>query len=245
METKVLTHRRYQPKSYVIGALLTLWSSSIGKKAVMSLTGIVMMTFVLVHTYGTLKIFKGEQVFNDYAVWLREVGYPFLPHGGALWITRIGLLGAVSLHMLAAWQVTRRSWAARPTRYKEVEPLQSTFASRTIRWGGVVIALFVLYHVLHFTVGVVGYGAGQYSPASVYRNVVVGFSVWYVSAFYILAQLFLGLHWYHGGWSILHTLGVATAWGDRVYAAAGGLIALGVTLGNISVPVAVLTGLVK
>jgi len=102
-----------------------------------------------------------------------------------------------------------------------------------------------VYHVLHFTFGAVGYGAGQYSPASVYRNVVVGFSVWYVSAFYILAQLFLGLHWYHGGWSILHTLGVATAWGDRVYALVGGLIALGVTLGNISVPVAVLTGLVK
>jgi succinate dehydrogenase / fumarate reductase, cytochrome b subunit len=245
METKVLTHRRYQPKSYVIGALLTLWSSSIGKKAVMSLTGIAMMSFVLMHTYGTLKIFKGEQAFNDYAVWLREVGSPLLSHGMALWITRIGLLGAVSLHMLAAWLVTRRSWAARPTRYQEVEPLQSTFASRTIRWGGVVIALFVVYHILHFTFGAVGYGAGQYSSTSVYRNVVVGFSVWYVSAFYIVAQLFLGLHWYHGGWSILHTLGVATAWGDRVYALVGGLIALGVTLGNISVPVAVLTGLVK
>jgi succinate dehydrogenase / fumarate reductase cytochrome b subunit len=102
-----------------------------------------------------------------------------------------------------------------------------------------------VYHVLHFTFGAVGYGPGQYSPTSVYRNVVVGFSVWYVSAFYILAQLFLGLHWYHGGWSILHTLGVATAWGDRVYAAVGGLIALGVTLGNISVPIAVLAGLVK
>ena len=111
------------------------------------------MTFVLVHTYGTLKIFKGEQVFNDYAVWLREVGHPFLPHGGALWITRIGLLGAVSLHMLAAWQVTRRSWAARPTKYEKKEPKLSTYASRTIRWGGVVIALFVVYHVLHFTFG--------------------------------------------------------------------------------------------
>jgi succinate dehydrogenase / fumarate reductase, cytochrome b subunit len=121
----------------------------------------------------------------------------------------------------------------------------STYASRTIRWGGVVIALFVVYHILHFTFGAVGYGAGQYSPTSVYRNVVVGFSVWYVSAFYVLAQLFLGLHWYHGGWSILHTLGVATAWGDRVYGAVGGLIALFVTLGNISVPVAVLTGLIK
>ena len=245
MDTEVLTHPRHQPQSYVVGALLTLWSSTIGKKIVMSLTGIVMMTFVLVHTYGTLKIFKGAQAFNDYAVWLREVGHPFLPHGGALWITRIALLGAVSLHMLAAWQVTRRSWAARPIRYEEKEPVLSTYASRTIRWGGVVIALFVVYHVLHFTFGTVGYGPGGYSSTSVYRNVVIGFSVWYVSAFYILAQLFLGLHWYHGGWSILHTLGVATAWGDRVYGAVGGLIALGVTLGNISVPVAVLTGLIK
>src|SRR5512147_2279428 len=101
MSTGVLTHPKHQPQSYVVGALLTLWSSSIGKKIVMSLTGIAMMTFVMVHTYGTLKIFKGEQAFNDYAVWLREVGHPFLPHGGALWMSRIGLLVAVSLHMLA------------------------------------------------------------------------------------------------------------------------------------------------
>jgi succinate dehydrogenase / fumarate reductase cytochrome b subunit len=245
MDTEVLAHPRRQSQSYIIGALLTLWSSSIGKKIVMALTGMVMMSFVLVHTYGTLKIFKGEAVFNAYAEWLREVGAPFLAHGMALWLTRIGLLGAVMLHMLAAWQLTRKSWAARPTRYEKKVAQESTIASRTVRWGGVVIALFVLYHILHFTVGVVGYGPGQYSSTSVYRNVVVGFSVWYVSVFYILAQLFLGLHWYHGGWSILHTLGVATAWGDRVYWLIGGAIALFVTLGNISVPVAILAGLIK
>ena len=131
----------------------------------------------------------------------------------ALWITRIGLLGVVSLHMLAAWLVTleKLGGAADVGPGGRAAPIHLRVAGHPL--GGVVIALFVVYHILHFTFGAVGYGAGQYSSTSVYRNVVVGFSVWYVSAFYIVAQLFLGLHWYHGGWSILHTLGVATAWG--------------------------------
>jgi succinate dehydrogenase / fumarate reductase cytochrome b subunit len=243
MTTEALARPRRD--SYLLSAILTLWSSSIGKKVVMALTGSILVGFVVVHMYGSLKIFKGEAVFNEYAQWLREVGAPFLAHGLALWISRLVLLGAVSLHMLAAWQLTRKSWSARPAGYEEKQSLESTFASRTMRWGGVVIALFVVYHVLHFTVGAVGYAAGQFVPGSVYRNVVRGFSVWYVSAFYITAQAFLGLHLYHGIWSILHTLGVVTAWGDRAYRFAGALIALAVVLGNISVPVAVLAGLVK
>jgi succinate dehydrogenase / fumarate reductase cytochrome b subunit len=243
MTTDVLT-RRWRD-SYLVCAALSLWSSSIGKKIAMALTGSVLVGFVVVHMYGTLKIFKGEAAFNAYALWLREVGAPFLAHGVALWINRFVLLGAVSLHMLAAWQLTRQSWAARPTKYAQQESVESTYASRTMRWGGVLIGLFVTYHILHFTVGAVGYAPGQFSSASVYRNVVAGFSVWYVSAFYIVAQLFLGLHLYHGTWSILHTLGVVTAWADRAYRTTGAVIAFAVALGNIAVPVAVLAGLIK
>ena len=114
-----------------------------------------------------------------------------------------------------------------------------------MRWGGVIIALFVVYHVLHFTVGAVGYGPGRFVHGSVYRNVVLGFSVWYVSAFYIVAMVFPGLHLYHAAWSTLHTLGVVTAWGDRVWRTAGAILAVVIALANISVPVAVLTGLLR
>ena len=243
MTTAVLAGRCRE--SFLICATLTLWSSSIGKKIVMALTGTIMVGFVIVHVFGTLKIFKGEEIFNAYAHWMRNVGAPFLSSELALWINRLVLLGAVSLHMLAAWQLTQQSWASRPTKYAEKESIEATYASRTMRWGGVVIALFVVFHILHFTVGVVGYEAGQFKSLSVYRNVVWGFSVWYVSAFYILAQFFLGLHLYHGTWSILHTLGVATAWGDRAYRTVGAIIGLAVALGNTSVPVAVLVGLLK
>jgi succinate dehydrogenase / fumarate reductase cytochrome b subunit len=99
--------------------------------------------------------------------------------------------------------------------------------------------------VLHFTVGVVGYGPGQFVHGSVYRNVVLGFSVWYVSAFYIVAMVFLGLHLYHAAWSVLQTLGVVTAWGDRAYRTAGAVLAIVVALANISVPVAVLAGVLR
>jgi succinate dehydrogenase / fumarate reductase cytochrome b subunit len=234
-----------RPRSYIVGAVLTLWSSSIGKKAVMAVTGAMLMAFVVVHTFGTLKIFKGQEVFDAYALWLREVGTPLLAAGAALWLNRVALLAAASLHMLAAWQLTRQSWAARPVRYREKEPLEATYASRTMRWGGVIIALFVVYHVLHFTVGAVGYGPGQFAHGSVYRNVVLGFSVWYVSAFYIVAMVFLALHLYHAAWSVLQTLGVVTAWGDRAYRTAGAAFAIVVALANISVPVAVLAGVLK
>jgi succinate dehydrogenase / fumarate reductase cytochrome b subunit len=231
--------------SHLAGALLTLWSSSIGKKIVMALTGLALVGFILVHMLGNLKIYKGEAAFNAYALWLREVGGPLLGHEQALWIFRLVLLGAVALHMLAAWQLTRMSWAARRDGYEEKQSLEASYASRTMRWGGVLIALFVVYHILHFTLGAVGYGAGQFKPLSVYRNVVLGFSVWYVSAFYIVAQLFLGLHLYHGVWSMVQTLGVVTARGDRAYRAAGTLIAVAVVCGNVSIPIAVLLGILK
>ncbi len=228
-----------------LAAGYTLWSSTIGKKVTMAATGIVQVGFVFVHMLGNLKIYKGEAAFNAYALWLREVGGPLLGHEQALWIFRIVLLAAVTLHMWAAWQLTRTSWAARAIKYDQKQSLEATYASRTIRWGGVLIGLFVVYHVLHFTLGVVGYEAGRFSQLSAYRNVVVGFSLWYVSAFYILAMAALALHLYHGVWSMFQTLGVITAKGDSLYRGLSLFIALAVALGNVSVPVSVLLGIVK
>ncbi len=226
--------------------MIALWSTSIGKKAVMAVTGFILTGFVVAHMLGNLKIFQGEEKFNSYAVWLREVGSPALGHQQFLWVLRLILLAAVALHIGAAVQLTRMSYAARPVRYRRTEAIHATYAARTMRWGGVILTLFVMYHILHFTFGAVGYAPGQYRPMSVYRNVVVGFSVWYVSAFYIVAMIALGLHLYHGVWSMFQTLGVNTVGADRFFfRTLATVTSLVVILGNISVPVGVLAGLVR
>jgi succinate dehydrogenase / fumarate reductase cytochrome b subunit len=224
---------------------MTLWSSSIGKKAVMAITGFLLVGFAIGHMLGNLKIYYGEEKFNAYALWLREVGSPALGHEQFLWLARLILLTATVLHIVAAVQLTRMSYAARPLSYEQWEAIQATYASRTMRWGGVIITLFVIYHLLHFTFGAVGFAPGQYKDLSVYRNVVIGFSVWYVSAFYIAAMVALGFHMYHGVWSMFQTLGVNTENASRVYRALATASSAIVVLGNISIPAAVLVGLVK
>jgi succinate dehydrogenase / fumarate reductase cytochrome b subunit len=219
-----------------------IYRSAVGKKAVMAVTGIILFGFVLVHMIGNLKLYEGPDKLNNYAGWLREVGSPAVPTSGLLWIARLVLLAAVVLHIWAAWQVTRMSRGARPQRYSRRRPVRMTYASRTMRWGGVIILLFVIYHLLHFTTGTVH---GDFIEGDVYHNVVSGFQVWWVSLFYIVAQVALGFHLYHGLWSLFQSLG----WNQprfnhwrRGFAHAFAWI---VTLGNISFPVAVLTGLIS
>ena len=226
-------------------AIATLWSTSIGKKAVMAVTGFILVGFVIGHMLGNLKIYQGEKKFNAYAVWLREVGSPALGHEQFLWLARLVLLAATGLHIVAAVQLTQMSYAARPVTYAHKKAIQATYASRTMRWGGVIITLFVVYHILHFTFGAVGFGPGQFTDVSVYRNVVIGFSVWYVSAFYSAAMLALGFHMYHGVWSMFQTLGVGAENTGGFYRALAAASSVLVVLGNISVPTGVLVGLIK
>jgi succinate dehydrogenase / fumarate reductase cytochrome b subunit len=226
-------------------AVPALWSTSIGKKAVMAVSGLVLVGFVVVHMLGNLKVFQGQAKFDLYAHWLREVGAPVFGPGQLLWLARLVLLAAAVLHVVAAVELTRISRAARPIAYARRRPIASTYASRTMRWGGALLALFVIYHLLHFTFGAVGFGPGQFQPLSAYRNVVAGFSVWYVSAFYIAAMGALGLHMYHGVWSMFQTLGLNSDRSDSLYRALATVASLAVVLGNVSVPVAVLTGLVR
>jgi succinate dehydrogenase / fumarate reductase cytochrome b subunit len=226
-------------------AVLTLWSTSIGKKVVMAITGFILTAFVIGHMLGNLKVFQGEGAFNGYAVWLREVGGPAVGYGQLLWLARLVVLTSTLLHIVAAAQLTRMSHAARPVSYERKQAIEATYASRTMRWGGLIIALFMIYHLLHFTFGAVGYAPGQYRPMSVYRNVVIGFSVWYVSAFYITAMIALGLLMYHGVWSAFQTLGLNNARTNSVYRALATVSSLAVVLGNVSVPIAVLAGMVR
>ncbi len=225
--------------------LLLLWSTVIGKKIVMAVTGVIMVAFVIAHMLGNLKIFAGPKEINTYSRFLREVGMPELGYGDALWIVRLVLITAVTLHIIAAVTLTRMSWQARPIGYRERKDLETSFAARWMRWGGVILAVFIVFHILHFTLGMVGFQPGQFRELHVYSNVVAGFSVWPVSAFYILAMLALFSHLDHGIWSMLQTLGWSTARNQATLRLASRLIAGVVFAGFVSVPVAVLAGWIQ
>jgi succinate dehydrogenase / fumarate reductase cytochrome b subunit len=219
-----------------------LYRSAVGKKAVMAATGIVLFGFVVGHMVGNLKLYLGPEAINTYADFLRRAGEPVLPAGVLLWSVRVALILAVTLHVGAAWQLTRLGRAARPRRYVAGTRLHTAYASRTMRWGGVIILLFVIYHLLHFTWGTVH---PSFVPGDVYHNVVAGFQVWWVAAFYVAAQIALGFHLYHGLWSLFQSLGWNhprfNLWRDGFAHAFAWII----TLGNISFPLAVLGGLVR
>jgi succinate dehydrogenase / fumarate reductase cytochrome b subunit len=161
--------------------LTAFWHTMIGKKVVMAVTGVVLIGFVIAHMLGNLKIFTGPDEINAYSQFLREVGWPGLGHGQLLWLVWIVLLVCVTLHITAAVQLTRMSRAARPVGYSAKRDIESTWAARTMRWGGVLLLAFVVFHLLHFTGGLVGFRAGQFTPLAVYQNVVAGFAVWPIS----------------------------------------------------------------
>ena len=225
--------------------LAALWGTMVGKKVVMAVTGIVLVGFVIAHMLGNLKIFLGAQAIDTYAAFLRTMGEPLFPYSVLLWVVRIVLLACVALHITAAVQLTRMSRAARPHGYDTKESIATTYAARTMRWSAVIVVLFIVYHLLHLTGGVVGWEPGQFRDLSVYHNVVAGFSVWYVSLFYIVAMACLCLHLDHGIWSLLQTLGWNNARTTSTLRTLSREVALAVFVGFISVPVAVLAGWVR
>ncbi|MEU8131936.1 succinate dehydrogenase cytochrome b subunit [Streptodolium elevatio] len=218
----------------------TLWDSSVGKKTVMAVTGLIMLGYLVAHMAGNLKIFFGPDEFNGYGHWLRHMGEPVLHSHWGLWIVRIGLLASVILHAVCAYQLSRRDLKARPVRYAHPCP-RASYATRTMRWGGVIVALFIVWHILDLTTLTVNENAQAGHP---YENVVATFSTWYGNTVYIVAMLAVGLHIRHGFWSAAQTLGVGSAKRDRVLKATANLLAATLTIGFISVPVAVMTGLV-
>jgi succinate dehydrogenase / fumarate reductase, cytochrome b subunit len=213
--------------------------SSLGLKIVMALTGVILFGFVIGHMIGNLQVYLGREAFNAYAESLRALG-----HGTLLWIARGGLLVAVALHIWSAWRLTLLNRAARPVGYREVERRESSYASRTMRWSGVILLLFIVYHLMHFTFGVRAVHP-HFVHGDAYHNFVTGFQSPLVSGFYVLAMLALGLHLYHGAWSFLQTLGLSHPRYNHLRYAFAGLLTLVILAGNISFPVAVLTGLVR
>ncbi|MDW8214686.1 MAG: succinate dehydrogenase cytochrome b subunit [Roseiflexaceae bacterium] len=226
-----------------MAAALTLYRTTIGKKAVMAITGFIGYGFVILHMIGNLKIFEGAEGFNEYAHFLRTVGYPLVPERGLLWVLRIILLASVILHITAAIQLTRIDWASRPKGYRETRRKQATFASMTLRWGGLAIFLFIVYHLAHFTFGLGIPNFGGHETA--YQNVVAGFSNPINVIIYIAAVGALGLHLYHGVWSMFQTLGLNGPRTDGLWRGLATLSGILLFLGFSTVPIAVITGLVR
>jgi succinate dehydrogenase / fumarate reductase cytochrome b subunit len=217
----------------------------VGQKVVMAVTGIILVAFVIAHMLGNLKIFMGAEAINHYARFLREVGDPLAPYGSLLWVARFILLVSVVLHIAAAVLLTRMNWAARPQGYHTKRSLAATYSSLTMRASGVLLIVFILYHLLHMTGGVVGFGPGQFHHLQVYQNALAGFSVWYVTALYVLAMAALCLHLDHGVWSMFQTLGLCSARTTPVLRTLSRGVALLLFVGFSAVPVAVLAGWVQ
>jgi succinate dehydrogenase / fumarate reductase cytochrome b subunit len=221
--------------------------STVALKAMMAVTGLILIGYLLAHMYGNLKIFGGPGAFNAYAHHLRILGEPLLPRTGALWIIRVVLIVSVLAHMYAAFSLWSRAHNARggTRRYysnKSRTGVQRTYASYTLRWGGVVILLFVIYHLLHLTWNIIHPGGAAAEP---YERVVNGFQIWSVVLAYTIAVIAVGFHIRHGIWSALTTLGANTSSLARqrlnvlAYAVAGVL-----TVGFLLPPFAILFGFV-
>lgn len=217
-----------------------LYDAPIGKKAVMALTGLVLFGFVLVHMLGNLQIFLPPGADGSYAI--DVYGAALQNNPPVLWGARLVLLLSVIAHIVSATQLALLKNAARPVPYVRHTPIVSSYASRTMYWSGPILAFFIVYHLLHFTTGTVHPG---FMHLHVHDNVVAGFSVWYVSLFYIISMVLLGMHLYHGVWSMFQSLGVAHPSYTPKLRFAALAFALVISAGNISIPLAVLAGLVK
>jgi len=210
----------------------------------MAATGILLVLFLFAHMAGNLKIFFGGPTFDHYGHWLRTIGTPLLPETWYLWIQRTVLTVAVLGHVAAATILARRARKARPIRYAHRAKVQGSYAARTMRWGGVIVLLFVIFHVLDITTGTLNPVGDKLHP---YANVVADFAPgrWYVTVFYALAIIAVGLHLRHGIFSAARTLGQRSARGERLVQAVALVLSIVLVVGYLSVPFAVMTGLVS
>ena len=218
--------------------------STVSLKILMAATGLVLVACLFAHMAGNLKIFLGAEPFDHYAHWLRTLGMPLLPETWYLWLQRAGLTLALIGHIAAATILARRARKARPVRYAHRPKVQGSYAARTMRWGGVIVLLFAIYHVLDLTTGTLN-PVGD--PAHPYANVVADFAPgrWYVTLFYTLAVVAVGFHLRHGIYSAARTLGQQTPRGARVADGVAVVASAVLVAGYLSVPFAVLTGWVS
>ncbi len=217
--------------------------STIALKILMAASGIIFIGFVLLHMYGNLKAFSGHDAYNEYAEHLRTIGEPMLPHEGLLWIIRVVLLGSLMVHVYAAVTLWRRSAKARTVRYQVKKRTGATYASLLMRWGGVTILVFLVWHLLNFTIGKINVQGGPTNDP--YNLLVDSFDVWWLTLIYLVAMAMLGAHLHHGVWSAAQTLGYTNSARSRALAKRSGFIVAVIISGGFSlVPIFVLLGVI-
>jgi succinate dehydrogenase / fumarate reductase cytochrome b subunit len=216
-------------------------TSSVFKKVVMAVSGIILVLYLIAHMIGNLKVFAGRESFNGYSHWIRTIGEPAVPAQTTLTIIRIVLLAAVIAHIWAAISLWRQAKRARPNGYVTKKAVAQSYASRTMRWGGVIVGLFVIYHILDLTMGVANPEGPGTTP---YDRLVAGFSNPLITAVYVIALILLGMHLRHGIWSATQTLGQSNKRREKtvnLFALAFSVVLIG---GFLLVPFSVLFGLV-
>ena len=226
--------------------LLDLYSTALGKKYVMAITGIIGIGFVIAHMVGNLKMYlgkvDGEYDLDVYGEFLRELLVPILPRTVALWLLRIVLIAALALHLHAAYSLTVMNRRARPTKYQSKRDyVAADFAARTMRWTGIIVLLFLFWHLADFTWGWFNPG---FVRGAVYRNVDASLSRLPVAILYIVANIALGIHLFHGTWSLFQSLGWNNPRFNQWRRGLATLIATIIVVGNVSFPIAVQAGIV-
>jgi len=210
----------------------------------MAVSGAAFIAFVLVHMYGNLKAFAGHDAYNEYAEHLRSIGEPELPHEGMLWAIRAVLIVALLVHVACAFVLWRRSARARTTKYVVKRNRASTLSSRWIRWGGLTLLLFIVWHLLNFTIGKVNVSGGPTNDP--YDLLVDSFQTWWLTLIYLVAMVALGMHLRHGVWSAAQTLGLTNNAKARRNANVLGVLLAVVIAGGFSlVPIFILLGVIE
>ena len=217
--------------------------STIALKLLMAVSGLVFIVFVLLHMYGNLKAFAGHDAYNNYAHHLRILGEPMLPREGALWVLRAVLLGSLVVHVYAAVTLWRRARSARTVKYVVKKHTGAIPASRMMRFGGVALLLFIVWHLLNFTIGKVNVSGGPTNDP--YDLLVDTFEVWWLTLIYLAAMAMLGAHLHHGVWSSAQTLGLTNnARARRNAKSLGWIVAIVIAGGFSLVPIFVLAGVI-
>ena len=221
------------------------WHSSVGKKQVVALTGAILVLYVIAHMLGNLKVFQGpgtgSGAIDSYAEWLRTAGEPVVPREGLLWVARAVLLTAFVVHIVAITQLAARNRAARPAGTRPAV-INRSFSTRTMQLGGVLLLLFVIFHILHFTTGTIDPGA--YAEGRVYDNLNAAFENVFFVAIYVVAVVALGFHLRHAVWSFFQTGGWDKPNRNPTFRRLSDFVAIAVTVGFASVPIAFFTGLI-
>ena len=226
-------------------AIPAIYRSTVGKKAVMAVTGGILVLYLVAHMIGNLKIFLGAEEFNHYAHWLRTMGEPAVPRRTVLTIIELVLGASVVLHMWSAVSLGKRAAHARPVKYQSKKKSHAQgYAVRTMRYGGVIIAVYIIWHLLDLTFFVVNPKGADATP---YQRMVADFdpSRWYITVWYVVAVLLVGLHLNHGIWSAFQTLGLRSPRSHNALRGLAATTAALVTLGFVAVPVSITFGWVS